>query len=158
MQRSSVRGNLVLNAGNSAFGAIGVDGLHGQGVTHDFTGASVADNAFWTGPDTHLDIGLVVGTRSWFGAASDPGTGVSVVGNTTHGLTAVVGTGIAVTGMHKAKVQGNDLLLSVQPIGSCPHENFGYDADGFAEGGDFQPGAKPVKFVDAQGRGCIAQH
>ncbi|MEU4703272.1 DUF4214 domain-containing protein [Nonomuraea dietziae] len=38
VQRSSVRGNLVLNAGNSAFGAIGVDGLHGQGVTHDFTG------------------------------------------------------------------------------------------------------------------------
>ncbi|MEW9555818.1 DUF4214 domain-containing protein [Nonomuraea sp. NPDC050783] len=157
-QRSSVRRNLVLNAGNPAFGAIGVDGLHSRNTTHDFTGASVAENAFWTGPDTHVDIGLAVGTRSWFGDASDPGTGIAVTGNTTNGLTAVVGTGIAVTGMNRARVQGNDLRLSVRPVSGCPHVAFGYDADGYAEDGDFQPGAAAVTFVDAQGRGCVAQH
>lgn len=154
VQRSVVRENRVLSAGNSAYGAIGVDGLYDKGVTHDFTGASVAANAFWTSPDTHFDIGLAVGSRAWFGTRSDPGTGVTVRDNTTNGLTAVVGTGITVTGMHKATVQGNDLRLLVRPIGACPHVGLGVDADGYAEGGDIQPGGERVSFTIG-GIGCL---
>ncbi|MGV9385561.1 DUF4214 domain-containing protein [Nonomuraea sp. NPDC003707] len=153
-QRSSVRGNVVLNAGNAAYGAIVVDALYGGDVTHDFTGATVSGNAFWTGPDTHADIGIAAGTRMWFGERADDGAGVSVRDNTTNGLTAVVGTGIAVGGMNRATVQGNDLRLSVRAISSCPHVNFGVDQEGHAQDGDFQPGATPVDFTNSSGGGC----
>ncbi|WP_327586901.1 hypothetical protein OHA25_07765 [Nonomuraea sp. NBC_00507] len=158
VQRSSIRANMVLNAGNSAYGAIAFDGLHSQNTTHDFTGASMSANSFWTGPDAHVEIGLVVGSRSWFGVLSDAGTGAAVRDNSTNGLTAVVGTGIAVTGMHRGTVQGNDLRLSVEPIGRCPHVNFGVDADGHADDGDYQPGWTKVSFTDSQGRGCLTAH
>ncbi|MFI9847393.1 DUF4214 domain-containing protein [Nonomuraea sp. NPDC051941] len=154
-QRSSVQGNVVLNAGNAAYGAIVVDPLYGGDVTHDFTGATVSGNAFWTGPDTHADIGIAAGTRMWFGERADDGAGVSVRDNTTNGLTAVVGTGIAVGGMNRATVQGNDLRLSVRAISSCPHVNFGVDQEGHAQDGDFQPGATPVDFTNPSGGGCI---
>ncbi|MFK4087007.1 DUF4214 domain-containing protein [Kribbella sp. NPDC020789] len=153
-QQSTVRGNQVLSAGNSAYGAIAVDGLYDQKVTHDFTGSSIVGNAFWTGPDTHVDFGLAIGTRAWFGPRSDPGTGVVVRNNTTNGLTAVAGIGIAVTGMHKAVVQGNDLRLDIRSLNACPKGNLLVDADGYAEGGDYQPGATPASFTFGSG-GCI---
>ncbi len=155
VQRSTVRDNQVLSAGNSAYGALGVDGLHSLGVTHDFTGSAVQNNAFWTGPDTHFDIGLAVGTRSWFGTLNDPGTGVSVIANHTNGFRTNVNTGIAVTGMHNATVQANDLLLSLVPVSACPRVNFGVDADGYATGGNFQPGAQSVRFTNTGGGGCV---
>lgn len=154
-QRSQVRFNTVLSAGNSAYGAIGLDGLYDQHTTHQFNGASMSDNVFWTGPDTHFDIGIAVGTRPWFGNRLDPGTGATVNNNTTAGLRAIVGTGIAVSGMLNATVQGNNLLLTVQAISNCPHVNLGIDADGYAAGGNFQPGGQSVRFVNTSGGGCI---
>jgi Domain of unknown function (DUF4214) len=156
VQRSVVRDNLVLSAGNPAFAAIGIDGLYGKGVTHDFTGTSITGNEFWTSPDTHYEIGITIGTRPWFGQLNDAGTGASVTNNTTGGQVAVVSTGIAVGGMHKATVQGNDLRLSVRPVSACPQTNFGVDSEGYAEGGDFQPGATPVRFTNNAGGGCIS--
>ncbi|MGI5131146.1 DUF4214 domain-containing protein [Pseudonocardia sp. CA-107938] len=156
VQRSVVRDNVVLSAGNSAFGAIGVDGLYDRATVHDFSGTSITHNAFWSGPDTHFEIGIAVGTRPWFGDRGDTGTGASVTDNTTSGQTAVVGTGIAVSGMNRARVQGNDLRLAVRAVSACPHLNFGVDADGHAEGGDFQPGATPAHFTSAGGGGCIS--
>lgn len=159
-QRSTVRGNQILNAGNSAYGAISIDGLHGQGITPGFAGATVLNNVFWTAPRTHADIGLAVGTRPWFGNASDAGTGVSVTDNTTNGLTAVVGTGMAVSGMFNATVQRNSLQVSPAAINGCPHVNFGIDANGYAAGGNFQAGATSVSFGNGSGGGCIghAEH
>jgi hypothetical protein len=155
VQSSAVRNNQVLNAGNSAYGALAVDGLYDKGVTQNFTGATVNNNAFWTGPDTHVDFGMAIGTRPWFGNRSDAGTGVTVRDNTTNGLTAVVGTGIAISGMYRATVQGNDLRLSVQSISSCPHVALAVDADGYAADSDVQPGGTPVKFTSPSGGGCI---
>jgi hypothetical protein len=154
-QRSQIRFNTVLSAGNSAYGAMGLDGLYDQSTTHPFNGASMSDNTFWTGPNTHFDIGISVGTRPWFGNRLDPGTGAAVNNNTTAGIRAIVGTGIAVSGMYNATVQGNDLLLNVQAVSNCPHVNFGIDADGYAAGGNFQPGGQSVRFVNASGGGCI---
>jgi hypothetical protein len=156
VQASVVRDNQVLNAGNSAYAALGVDGLHSQGIRPDFTGAELSGNSFWTAPDTHVDFGITVGTRPWFGNLSDPGTGVTIAGNHTGGLQAVVGTGIAVSGMYRATVRGNDLSgLSVQPIGGCPHAAIAIDADGYAEGGDIQPGGTRASFTNPSGGGCV---
>jgi len=155
-QASVVTGNQILSAGNSAYGAIAVDGLFDAGVTHGFAGASVSGNAFWTGPRTHFDIGLAVGTRPWFGARSDAGSGVTVNDNTTNGLTAVVGTGIAVSGMFNATVQGNALQVTLTSEGACPHVNIGIDADGYAAGSNVQAGGTVVRFGNpTTGAGCI---
>jgi hypothetical protein len=32
-----------------------------------FTGATIADNYLWTGPNTRLVIGIADGSRAWFG-------------------------------------------------------------------------------------------
>jgi hypothetical protein len=154
-QASLVRGNQVLNAGNSAYGAIVVDGLYDAQTPPDFTGLRITGNMLWTGPDTHFDIGLAVGTRPWFGARSSTGTGASVTGNTTNGLTAIVGTGIAVSGMSNATVRDNDLRLSVRAISNCPHVAFGVDNQAGAGGGTFEPDATAVAFVNQRGEGCI---
>jgi hypothetical protein len=155
-QASVVSGNQILSAGNSAYGAMAVDGLLDAGGTPGFVGASVSGNAFWTGPRTHFDIGLAVGTRPWFGTRSDAGTGVTVNNNTTNGLTAVVGTGIAVSGMFNATVQGNGLQLVVSNVSNCPHVNIGVDADGYAAGSNIQAGGTAVHFWNpANGAGCI---
>jgi hypothetical protein len=148
-QASTVSGNTILSAGNSAYGAIAIDGLHGLPARPDFTGTKVTGNAFWTGPNTHYDIGLAVGTRPWFGGRSSGGEGATVTGNTTNGLTATVSTGIAVSGMTGATVRGNDLRLSIVSTGRCPQVAFGVDpADG---GGAFEPPATSVGFADCIG-------
>jgi hypothetical protein len=155
-QASMVRNNLILSAGNSAYGALVVDGLLDQGVTHDFTGTTLTGNAFWTGPNTHFDLGMSIGTRPWFGNRSDAGTGATVTNNTTNGLTAIVGTGIALSGMYNATVQGNSLTLSVRAVSSCPHVKLAIDADGYAAGGNVQGGGTSVSFTNfSTGGGCI---
>lgn len=156
VQSSLIRNNRVLNAGNSAYGAFSVDGLYGQGTTPDFTGAQLVGNTFWTSPDTHVDFGLAIGTRPWFGGRSDTGTGIQVRDNSTDGLLAVVGTGIAISGMYRATVQGNDVRsVSVQEIGSCPHVAVAVDDEGYAAGSDVQSGGVPVTFTSGTGGGCI---
>jgi hypothetical protein len=155
-QASMVRNNQILSAGNSAYGALVIDGVLDQHVTHDFTGTTMTGNAFWTGPNTHFDIGMSIGTRPWFGNRSDAGTGAAVTNNTTNGLTAIVGTGIALSGMYNATVQGNNLTLSVRAVSSCPHVNLAVDADGYAAGGKVQAGATSVSFTNpSTGGGCI---
>jgi hypothetical protein len=155
-QASMVRNNQILSAGNSAYGALVIDGVLDQHVTHDFTGTTMTGNAFWTGPNTHFDIGMSIGTRPWFGNRSDAGTGAAVTNNTTNGLTAIVGTGIALSGMYNATVQGNNLTLSVRAVSSCPHVNLAVDADGYAAGGKVQSGGTSVSFTNpSTGGGCI---
>jgi hypothetical protein len=158
VQRSQVTGNHVISAGNSAYGALGFDTGHERDVTLDFTGTSMSGNHVWTSATTHFDIGLVVGTRPWFGTRNDVGRGATVNDNTSDGLTVRVGTGIAVGGMDDATVLGNNLRFSVltQGVSPCPHVAIGTDA----EGGNIQPGSRRVSFLHPQvaEAGCIAAH
>ena len=126
VQRSLVRYNRILGAGNSAYGAITVDGLSGRGTKPDFHGADVVGNTFWNAPGTHFDIGISVGTRAWFGPKADIASGISVFGNHTGGVPTRVDTGIAVSGMLDTHVQGNDLgdLILVE-VSRCPTLAFG---------------------------------
>lgn len=126
VQRSTVRNNLLLNAGNSAYGGLVVDPLYSASGTntYDFTGASVTGNTLWTGSRVHYDIGISVGTKAWFGSTADAGVGVSVTDNTTGSQQARVDIGIAVAKMFNVYVQSNTLsapLVNSDP--DCPNVN-----------------------------------
>jgi hypothetical protein len=123
-QQSQVRYNRILNAGNSAYGAIGADPLADrQGVPHSFAGSSINNNTFWTG-DGHYDIALAVGTRAWFGSASNLGYSASFDANTTGSESAAVDIAIGISGMGDVWVQNNVLLVLVRDsISTCPGGN-----------------------------------
>jgi hypothetical protein len=135
-QKSSVTGNTIVSAGNSAFGALAFDPLYSPAypVNPNFTGASLNGNSMWSSPNTHFVIGLAVGSRPWFGTQSringvlstgNIGYGASATNNTTAGVRSFFGEGITVSGMDSATVQGN--AFSAMPIPqawtNCPIGN-----------------------------------
>jgi len=149
VQRSTVRLNRILAAGNSAYGAISIDGLQGRGTKPDFRGAIIEDNTFWTGPGTHFDIGIAVGTRAWFGPPADLASGVWVIDNTTAGIPTRVDSGIAVSGMLEAHVTGNDLDLILVDVSRCPTAAVGASVAAGWASGEIQP------YTDAAYDRCI---
>jgi hypothetical protein len=150
-QRTEVRFNTVLSAGNSGYGAYAVDGTTGKSQPPDFTGSSVHDNVFWSGGRTHVDIGLAVGTRAWFGSLSSTGIGASFTNNSTGGLVTRVGAGVAVAGMLGVTVTGNVLQVSFADEASpCPQAVVGASVSaGYASGTIQQP------YTDALYESCI---
>ncbi len=162
-QRSQVYGNTVLSAGNPGYGAyVAETGSHaaGEGIaTHGFLGTSFHDNTYWTSPNTHVDFGLAVGTRAWWGDLVDLGTGAEFRRNGMAGNTAVVSTGIVVMGMQNATVQENGTSFVVVPANACPHEAIAYEFDPYAAGRNLQPGGVQRSFLfPGATRGCIGGH
>jgi hypothetical protein len=147
IQTSIVRNNRVFSAGNSAYAAYAADPLtvaSNSATQPDFTGSIVQNNTLWTGPNSHFDIALAVGTRAFFGDASinpDPsaiGIGANFSGNITGTLSAQVGSGIGVCGMKNATVQSNVLSVTRIPY-PCPQYNvWACVASGYASG-NIQP-------------------
>jgi hypothetical protein len=124
VQRSQVRFNQILNAGNSAYGGLCADhGMLREGETSrldDFTGSSFHDNVLWSGAG-HFDIALAVGTRAWWSpAASAMGTGAAFTHNTTGSQKILTDVGIGVSGMLDANVQGNTLSMRLANVSRCP--------------------------------------
>jgi hypothetical protein len=134
-QTSTVRDNLVLNAGNSAFAGLAADPLAAPLPTPDtdcdsvdFSGTAVRDNLLWTGDRTQFDFGLSVGTRgfSFLGPSWCTGRGAAFVGNTTGVLPARFVEAVAVSGMLDATTAGNfagEGIVLVHPSGvdrGCP--------------------------------------
>ena len=121
-QASKVRLNVVLSAGNSAYGAYAADQLQGSTLEHNFTGAAVEYNTLWTGPNTHFDLALAVGTRPWFGAETAGGRGVAFSDNKTGLLSATADSGIGVSNMKGVFVQRNVLNINLRPniAPNCP--------------------------------------
>lgn len=141
-QRSEVRFNTVLSAGNNAYGGLVADGtLSNKSRPPDFTGFVAHDNLMWTSDRTHFDVAISVGTRAWFGQNSATGTGASFLDNTTGMLSARVGTGIGVSGMTEATVLGNTLLTAFAPEASpCPRVEIGVsETAGYGSGQIQQP-------------------
>jgi len=123
-QKSQVTGNMVLSAGLSAYAAYAMDPLTtGDGglASYSFAGAAISNNNYWTGGDTHFDIGLAVGTRAWFGNSSSRGIGGSFVNNSTQDIAARVDTGIAIGGMSNVTVTGNTTNFSLVNSNNCPN-------------------------------------
>ncbi len=124
-QRSIVRGNSILCAGNAAWSALAADPLFGSYQREfDFTGTRFESNRAWTG-DGHFDIGMMVGTAAlaWNGTAHI-GRGATFVNNSIGwpalACSAKVDIGIAVSGMLDATVTGNRLGLRLSNLGNCP--------------------------------------
>lgn len=140
IQRSIVRNNIAINAGNSAYGGYVADPLaNGQGkLTHNFTGTQFTNNVLWTSPVAHMDIALSVGTRAWFGDQADMGFGASFTGNTSGTETVNASVGINIAGMINAKVQSNN--LKVGPSTSyCSNVNVAAAVSAGYASGDLQP-------------------
>lgn len=144
-QMSQLRHNTILNAGNSAGGAMGADPDATDGGTYDFTGSSIDHNMFWTGPDTRFDIGLGAGSREAFTQDQNPNTGdgASLTDNTTGILSARVGTGIAVSGMINVTVSNrtplNFVIVTLHPDNTCPHVAVAVDPRNKYASGTFPP-------------------
>ncbi|WP_328996090.1 DUF4214 domain-containing protein [Kribbella sp. NBC_01245] len=139
-QRSEVRYNTVLSAGNSGYGAYAADGLFTKVPAPDFTGSTVHHNLFWTGGRTHFDVGLVVGTRAWFGGRSQSGIGASFTDNTTGTVPARVAAGAAVSGMLDVTVLRNTLTVEFAAEASpCPQAVVGASVSAGFASGDIQP-------------------
>ena len=149
-QHSQVRNNVVLAAGNNAYGAYAADGTIGKSQPPSFIGSHFHDNVFWSGGRTHIDIGLVVGTRAWFGTASSTGVGAAFTNNSTGTLSARVASGIAVAGMLDVTVQGNALNVDFAAEASpCPRAVVGASVAAGHASGTIQP------YTDALYESCI---
>jgi hypothetical protein len=139
-QHSEVHDNTVLSAGQDTHVALGADAVgtcsslavvDANGVLRpgwiipcldvykprDFTGTSIHDNRFFTGPRTSFDVALLVGGGAKWGDhkilnqgpdVAHPGfTGALFLNNTTGGVATRANVGIDVHDMTHATVVGN---------------------------------------------------
>jgi cellulase (glycosyl hydrolase family 5) len=167
-QRSTVSGNQIVSAGNSAHIALGADAVgeclanrDGPPVSciefsddrgsadseRSFAGTTVTGNTFWTGPRTHFDAGLMIGSASLWGDNGPSARGASFTNNTVGGVTSTrVHIGIAVSGMYSTVLRGNTAsyrLIDTNPAVTekkCPRGNvlYGYNSSTLA------PGSQPA--------------
>lgn len=149
VQRSLVRWNTALNAGNSAYGGYVADGLTGVGAVQNFAGTTFDGNQIWASPSQHIDIILSVGTRAWFGNASSLGSGAAFVNNSTAGIPVRTNTGIAVSGMLNAYVQANSLTTALANTIACPDGNVLASVSAGWASGSIQP------YQDVAVSGCM---
>jgi Domain of unknown function (DUF4214) len=153
-QRSTVGDNIVVSAGNSAFGALVFDPLQNRSAEPpDFTGSAISNNTLWSGPNTHFIIGVAVGTRPWYGDGSI-GYGASAIGNTTAGIQTRFGAGIVVSGMNGATVREN--VFAAQTISpswtGCPEGNVLASFSAGLASGSIQP------YTDVLVSGCMSDY
>ena len=123
-QRSVIRQNYILSAGNDAFSALDVD-PHGPCAgcrdtsLRSFAGSRVEDNTFVSGPRTGFGFGLNLGIRLLLNFPPD-GTGATATNNGTGRGSARVNVGLAVSGMFDATLIGNTGRFILAHINSCP--------------------------------------
>jgi hypothetical protein len=150
IQKSIVRNNYALNAGNSAYGGYVADPLaYGNGtLTHSFLGTNFLNNIIWSSPAAHVDIVLSNGTRPWFGTNSDLGIGAAFDGNSTGTQTINASIGISISGMKSVYVQNNGLLLKPS-TSNCQSVNVAAAVSAGYASGDIQP------YSNVHVQGCI---
>jgi Domain of unknown function (DUF4214) len=151
-QTSTVTGNTIISAGNSAFGGMGFDPLQDRSAgAPDFTGSSISNNTLWSGPNSHFVIGLAVGSRPWY-AQGSIGHGAEMSNNTTGGIQTQFGAAIVVSGMQQATVNAN--TLDAKPIPqswtSCPIGNVLASVTAGLASGSIQP------YSDVEVNGCMS--
>ncbi len=125
-QHSKVRNNVMLNAGNSAFGGFGTDPYcESGGPIYDFSDTEFTGNMMWTSQTAHLDTGLYLGTRAWIFINPSPcehasGRGAIFSDNTTGSQLIRTNTPIMASGMFEASVTNNSLNVLVNQFINCP--------------------------------------
>ena len=130
-QRSQVRDNRIVNAGNSAVAGIGIDPETGFGsqanTRHSFAGFVAERNSMWTSARAHIGLLLTAGTRGWF--ADGVAVGGTMRNNDTGGLRARTNAGIFVATMDGPTIQGNGLLMTIGRYNGCPTGNIVISSD-----------------------------
>ncbi|MDK2126909.1 DUF4214 domain-containing protein [Parachitinimonas caeni] len=164
VQDSKIYNNTVLNAGNSAYGALATDALNQcqltpiapgslEAINHavecskknraPFDGARFDQNLILGTPTVHYDIMLAVGTRPWFGKGSITASGVEFSNNRTGSTPILVNTGVLVGGMKNAKLSNNLFSLITKKLAPCPEGTIvnlpAYRSNSFGTSHDFDP-------------------
>lgn len=153
-QTTTVAGNIIISAGNSAFGAMGFDPLQNRSAgAPDFTGSSISNNTIWSGPNSHFVIGLAVGSRPWY-AQGSIGQGAVMSHNTTGGIPTQFGAAIVVSGMQQATVSANtlDAVPIPQSWTSCPIGDVLASVSAGLASGSIQP------YSDVEVNGCMSDY
>jgi hypothetical protein len=159
-QRSRAHDNVVVNVGNSGWGAFTVDQLAGA-TTSDFSGTEIRHNLVWTSPHASLLTVAGIGTQPWFGDVVGYGTGpVRFVDNTTGGVRINTETAFSVSRMSDVTATGNTLLVLRQNHTQCPK---GYATVGEAPGLVIDVPYDEVVFpwfpaIPAWSQGCLVVH
>lgn len=130
VQSSIVRFNQILNAGNSALAAIAIDPASQNadqgsppGNSYSFRGTEVSQNTFWTSQGSHMDFGLLIGTRVLFNNPFDvanDGLEGNFSSNTTGTEFINTNAGILVNGMRNTRVSGNAINVALQAYYNLP--------------------------------------
>ncbi len=172
VQSSKVRNNVMLNAGNSAYGGIGVDPIFPEPCEQqdirefDFSGTEISGNVLWTSPTAHIDVTLYGGTYAWkfeLCAYHNTGRGVHFLDNATGDSqgcpSCIVRTNnpVIISGMFDAMVGCNPLSVNIEELIECPHPQPG-ERMVFASVGEgsasFQP-PQPL-FTDVKTTDCVS--
>lgn len=118
VQNSIIRFNTILNLSNSSYGGIVSDGVLNSSGFGSAPGSYAAyaeglefsNNVLWTSNGAFMSIALSVGTRAWFGRATQTINGSTFRNNTSNGQVLRVGTGIVVSGAINVAIAGNQGL------------------------------------------------
>jgi len=161
IQRSVVKDNTIVNAGNSGWASMTVDPLYPDTVDADFNGATIIHNLVWTSPNAFLLVIAGIGTVPWFGADDGSGYGqVSYIDNTSGAVRDNTQMAIEVSNMSGAVVQGNTLLANLALADLCPYGPYiGVDN---ASGSTVQSPNSQVDFgsypIPSADEGCLSLH
>ena len=109
-QNSVVRGNTIINVGNSAYAALDIDAWNNQGATQNFTGMLFEDNAMWTSFRAHYHICISLATLAWHHSIGDDAIGSTVINNyTPEGLQVLCSVIFAADGCRDFIARGNHI-------------------------------------------------
>jgi hypothetical protein len=160
-QRSVVKDNTIVNAGNSGWASMTVDPLYPASIDADFTGATITHNLVWTSPNAFLLLIAGIGTVPWFGADNGSGHGqVKYIDNTSGSVRDNTQMAIEVSNMSGAVVQGNTLLANLALSDLCPYGPYIGVQD--SSGSSVQSPSSQVDFgsypIPSADEGCLSLH
>jgi hypothetical protein len=168
-QQSIVHNNTIVAAGSSMYWAlVASEDFSCNGLDNpSFSGNGFYNNTLWSGPNSHIDLALGVGTRTMVPPTTpgpggctlqhNTGTGATFSGNTTGSLSVTTMEGINVAGMNNVTVQNNNLTANLTLMVRCPVPNSPPSAyvafdNQFASGTIQDP---KQGFPDSQMKDCI---
>ena len=157
VQASKITSNIILNAGNAAFGSLYVDTratgvgacTNGTAVS-SFSGSLIESNELYTGPNTFVQAAIALGIQ--LETAGCTGSSLSVLNNNDGSNFVRDAMGIAIDGVHNSVLNGNNFTLQSASHGSCPVGSF-LEEPGTVGINTNQP---PGDITSAQMNGCIS--
>ena len=161
-QNSIVRNNRIYQTSRSAFGGLVLDGVFSDVGSKPFQSGADAylsqftGNYLFTAKRTTIDIGIAVGTRTWYGGMNGQTVRGGMVSGNYSDVPLRVATGIFVSGALDVTMGSNSLVLEFAPEANSKIPRAPRIASlsgGYASFTNFQT----VSWVDADMPGVILQ-